>query len=189
MAAPVTPPTKRRRSKKAAKSAETVADSDEEEEEEERPKKKPKKTAEEPRVEEPPKQAEGSGSGDKGKGKEKEVPQEESGPKEGGETGGEVPQRPKKPQRYFGKWRELELELRGLDLKELMVRTVVETVRLREEIGPLQKGFREWLEEKGKGDAFSAYVASLQALGRLEDDGEEEESGEGPEGGEEQGAE
>ena len=184
----MTPPTKRRRSKKAAKSAETVADSDEEEEE--RPKKKTKKTAEEPRVEEPPKQAEGSGSGDKGKGKEKEVPQEESGPKKGGETGGaEEPRRPKKPQRYFGKWRELELELRGLDLKELLVRTVVETVRLREEIGPVQKGFDEWREEKGKGDAFSAYVASLRALGKLADDGEEEGSGEGPEGGEEQGAE
>ena len=58
-----------------------------------------------------------------------------------------------------GRWAKLEAELRGLDVCELLVRSVVETAQLRVALAPLLRSVREIVDTKERIDAWDAYAA------------------------------
>ena len=53
----------------------------------------------------------------------------------------------------------MEAELRGLDVRELLVRSVVETAQLRVALAPLLRSVREIVDTKERIDAWEAYAA------------------------------
>ena len=95
----------------------------------------------------------------KGKGKEKERVEEEK-EEESEEEEGEGPAESERTRlRPKGRWAKLEAELRGLDVRELLVRSVVETAQLRVALAPLLRSVREIVDTKERIDAWEAYAA------------------------------
>ena len=97
----------------------------------------------------------------KGKGKEKErVEEEKEEESEEEEEEGEGPAESERTRlRPKGRWAKLEAELRGLDVRELLVRSVVETAQLRVALAPLLRSVREIVDTKERIDAWEAYAA------------------------------
>ena len=98
----------------------------------------------------------------KGKGKEKERVEEEKEEEseEEEEEEGEGPAESERTRlRPKGRWAKLEAELRGLDVRELLVRSVVETAQLRVALAPLLRSVREIVDTKEQIDTWEAYAA------------------------------
>ena len=97
----------------------------------------------------------------KGKGKEKErVEEEKEEESEEEEEEGEGPAESERTRlRPKGRWAKLEAELRGLDVRELLVRSVVETAQLHDTLAPLLRSVREIVDKKERIDAWDAYAA------------------------------
>ena len=90
---------------------------------------------------------------------EEEEEKEEEGEEEEAEEG-EGPAESERTQLCpKGKWAKLEAELRGLDVRELLVRSVVETAQLRVALAPLLRSVREIVDTKERIDAWEAYAA------------------------------
>ena len=58
-----------------------------------------------------------------------------------------------------GKWARLEVELHGLDVRELLVQSVVETAQLHDALAPLLQSVRKIVDKKERIDAWDAYAA------------------------------
>ena len=85
-----------------------------------------------------------------------EEKEEESEEEEEGEGPAESERTRLRPK---GRWAKLEAELRGLDVRELLVRSVVETAQLRVALAPLLRSVREIVDTKERIDAWEAYAA------------------------------
>ena len=97
----------------------------------------------------------------KGKGKEREREEEEKEEEsEEEEEEGEGPAESERTRlRPKGRWAKLEAELRGLDVRELLVRSVVETAQLRDALALLLQSVREVVDKKERINAWDAYAA------------------------------
>ena len=88
------------------------------------------------------------------------VPEEKEEESEEEEEEGEGPAESERTRlRPKGRWAKLEAELRGLDVRELLVRSVVETAQLRVALAPLLRSVREIVDTKERIDAWEAYAA------------------------------
>ena len=148
--------------KKVAKSASVIADSDEEEEEETPKKKRPRKTRPESEAEEEQEQ-------------EEEQEEQEEEPVAGPSRRVAEPERAREPEVRRPREAGLEAELLQLPLQELLVRAIVESVLLREQVTVMRAMLRPtaWGEE-----VVEALLDYFEEAGEGYDDEEYEPSDE-----------